>query len=131
MISKYGEAAVLAVGMGNHSGFTVQERWSAATEKMFPESISSQQKNCPRGAFLGMCEAGLVKGIPQGHYTRSKDNKGYALKAIDLLMGGGEYSTPLSLWKLVVNNRNISHNSQMDVVVALWEKGLIIHTKSN
>ena len=34
-----------------------------------------------RGAFLGLCEEGLVKGIPAGKYSASKDNKQYAVRA--------------------------------------------------
>jgi hypothetical protein len=50
--------------------------------------VSAQKKGCPRGAFLGLCEEGLVKGIPAGNYTTSKDNKAYAVRAAELLITG-------------------------------------------
>ena len=34
----------------------------AATE-IFPMSVSLQKKGCPRGAFLGLCEDGLVSVV--------------------------------------------------------------------
>jgi len=39
-------------------------------------------KGCPRGAFLELCEAGMIKGIASGKYTRSKRNKEYAIDAV-------------------------------------------------
>jgi hypothetical protein len=53
-------------------------------EKLYPTSPTSRKKDCPRGAFLGLCEEGLVKGIPAGKYTASKDNKAYAVRAAAL-----------------------------------------------
>jgi len=96
-----------------------------ATRLLFPESPSSQIKGCPRGAFLGLCEEGPVKGIPTGSYTKSAKNKLYAITAIRLLESGAIAVTPLELWDLVMPRKNISHNSQMDVVLALWDRGLI------
>jgi len=34
-------------------------------------SQSSIEKGCPRDAFLGLCDAGCVIGIPSGNYTKS------------------------------------------------------------
>lgn len=42
---------------------------------IFGES-TSQRKGCPKGVYLGLCEEGLVKGIPKGKYTKSKKIKG-------------------------------------------------------
>ncbi len=123
MTNKYGTVALLAVQMGSRE--TAGECWSVAAEKVFAHSPSSRAKGCPRGAFLGLCEEGLVKNIPPGHYTKSKDNKSYALRAVALLINGATYSTPKSLWSQVMNGSEKAHNNQMDVVLALWENGLI------
>lgn len=37
--------------------------YEKAVEEVFPNSKSSQEKSCPKNAFLGLCEEGLVKGI--------------------------------------------------------------------
>jgi len=67
----------------------------------------------------------LVKGIAKGKYTRSRDNKAYAEKAIEILRSSPKATyTPNELWAKVKKEFFIekkAHNSQMDVVLALWE----------
>jgi ATP dependent DNA ligase C terminal region len=41
-------------------------------ERLYPTSPTARRKSCPRGAFLGLCEEGLVKGILPGRYSRLK-----------------------------------------------------------
>ena len=43
-----------------------------------------------RGAFLGLCEEGLIKGIPSGQYMASRDDKAYAVRAAALLAEGAQ-----------------------------------------
>jgi hypothetical protein len=73
-----------------------------------------------------LCEEGLVKGIAKGNYTKSDKNKSYALKAVEILKSNKNNSfTPKELWdKLELGDKQ--SNSQMDVVLALWENGLIV-----
>ena len=40
--------------------------------EVFPTQESSRKKGCPQSAFLGLCEDGYVKGIPQGRYLIRK-----------------------------------------------------------
>lgn len=118
----YGEVAIIvAKAKGNPAG-----NWKLEAKKAFPDSISSQKKSCPKSAFLGLCENGLIKGIPEGEYTRSIDNKAYAIKAIKILKQTSQtLFSPKELWEqLELGNK--SHNSQMDVVLALWNEGLIV-----
>ena len=123
--NKYGEVAIkVAIAKGNP-----EENWKTEVKKAFSDSISSQKKSCPKSAFLGLCEEGLVKGIPDGKYTRSIDNKAYAVKAIDILRSNTKTTyTPKELWAKVKIELSIeiAHNSQMDVVLALWENDYII-----
>jgi hypothetical protein len=123
--NKYGEVAIIAAkAKGN-----TKENWKTEVKKAFSDSISSQKKSCPKSAFLGLCEEGLVKGIPEGKYTRSIDNKAYAVKAIDILRSNTKTTyTPKELWAKVKIELSIEipHNSQMDVVLALWENDYII-----
>jgi hypothetical protein len=103
-----------------------EARWMAAMEKLYPTSVAARKNSCPRGAFLGLCEEGLVKGIPAGAYTKSRDNKAYAVRAAELLMEGKEHWTTSTLWEAVADEDEKQHSSQMDVVMALWKNGLIV-----
>jgi hypothetical protein len=69
----------------------------------------------------------LVRGIPAGQYAASKDNKSYAVKAAALLTEGKQSWSASGLWRAVANPE--THNSQMDVVLALWKNGFIVHKR--
>ena len=107
----------------------IKKLWKVHVKLKFPLSKSSQNKGCPKNTFLGLCEEGLVKGIPKGNYTKSIKNKQYALEAIDILRNNkGKTFSPLELWnkvkkELFINKKD--HNSQMNVVLALWEHHFI------
>jgi len=68
----------------------------------------------------------LVKGIPAGHYTASKDNKAYAVRAAALQTEGKQNWSTSALWQAVTNDPEKTHNSQMDIVLALWKNNLIV-----
>ena len=122
--NKYGLIAIQAA----KDGVNPERSWSNATIKIY-KTISSQKKGCPKNAFLGLCEEGLVKGIKPGVYLKNSVanlNKQYALISVALLKTNPNLSRK-ELWikveeKLKINK---SHNSQMDVVLALWDKHLI------
>ncbi len=126
-MNKYGQAAVQAVEfIHNQSYKQPRDAWDAATSQIFGQGSSSQEKSCPKNAFLGLCEDGLVKGIAPGNYTRSKKNKKYATNAIRVLQKQPSLvDEPNSLWKIVTDGDSILHNQQMNVVIALWRNGFI------
>ena len=124
MANRYGEAALIAAR--DSAGSSPVKRWQSAVERVYPTSVSAQKKGCPRGAFLGLCEDGLVKGIPAGQYTTSKDNKAYAVQAAALLTEGTRKWSISELWRAVSPDPEKAHNSQMDIVLALWKNGLIV-----
>jgi hypothetical protein len=128
MANRYGEAALMAVRMETYGkALTPAERWQDAVMKLYPTSPINQKKGGPRNAFLGLCEQGLVKGIAAGEWTKphSKDaNKACAVKAVALLRAG-THKTVTELWAEVNEDPDKTHNSQMDVVLALWKNGLI------
>ena len=125
-MSKYGEAAVLAVEKA-HSGLCPKAAWTQAVWEVFPKSPTGREKGCPRAAFLGLAEEGLVQGIPGGCYTRSKDNKKYALQAVELLRSYPELSRcPGKMWTCIMRGQKKEPNQQMDIVSALWNKGYIV-----
>ena len=129
MANRYGEAALMAVRMETYGkALTPAERWQDAVMKLYPTSTISQKKGGPRNAFLGLCEQGLVKGIAAGEWMKphSKDaNKACAIKAVALLRAG-THKTVTELWAEVNDDPDKTHNSQMDVVLALWKNGLIV-----
>jgi hypothetical protein len=131
-MGSYGQAALDAVKL-------VKERrandpvdgWEKATISLFSKGTSSQVKSCPRHAFLGVCEDGLVKGIKPGKYTDSVDNKSYAVEAVKLLKTNPSLSsgTKADLWRRVMrrtgNPIDKTHNQQMDVILALFQNRFI------
>ncbi|QHN02414.1 hypothetical protein FTO74_02780 [Granulicella sp. WH15] len=130
MANRYGEAALMAVKMDTFGkAYTPEERWQDAVGKLYPTTPIGQKKAGPRNAFLGLCEAGLVKDIPAGQYaswtSNGNRNKAYAVQAVELLKAG-THKTVSSLWAAVTDGENVEHGSQMDVVLALWKNGLIV-----
>jgi hypothetical protein len=121
--NKYGLTAIKALETYKPAE-SLRESWFSAAAELF-NSESSQNKGCPKSTFLGLCEEGLVNGIPKGNYTKSVKNKEYALKAIAILKQNTQTTfSPKELWeKLELGDK--SSNSQMDVILALWEHGLI------
>jgi len=96
--------------------------------KVFPASESQRKKSCPHGAFLGLCEEGLVVGIPRGDFTRSKRNKAYAVRAVSMIRRDPSLADDTrKLWRRVIGGSRKVENNQMDVVVALWSAGVILH----
>jgi hypothetical protein len=126
-VNKYGVAAVDAVNLYNSGrADSPQDAWEKATTKVFGLGTSSQRKGCPKGAFLGLCEEGLVRGIEPGSYTGSQKNKGYAIRAVSILKQRLSLANSRGdLWDEVLRGEHKKHNSQMDVVIALWKSGLI------
>ena len=102
-----------------------EARWKSAMDRLYPTSVTSRKKSRPRGAFLGLCEEGLVKNIPAGQYAASRENKSYAVQAAALLRQGMERPSVTELWRAVAGP-DTKHDSQMDVVLALWKNGFIV-----
>jgi hypothetical protein len=124
-MGKYGEAAIIATGFfrGGRAQ-SPREAWEKAVALAYPKSVSSRKKGCPRNAYLGLCEEGLVSGVPAGKYTRSEKSKQYAVEAVGLLKFDPSLAGDASaLWRRVAGDRK--HNGQMDVVIELWKAGVI------
>jgi hypothetical protein len=129
MANRYGEAALLAVKMDTHGkALSPTERWEDAVRRVYPTTPIGQKKSGPRMAFVGLCEAGLVKGIEPGvpapSSSQASRNKAYAVQAVELLRAG-THKTVSQLWSAVSDGDATDHASQMDVVLALWKNGLI------
>jgi hypothetical protein len=129
-MGKYGEAALKAIQYCNtYDTYTPVQAWNRATIELFGEGSSSQVKGCPKNAFLGLCEVGLIKGIQKGRYSKSQKNKAYAIQAVKAIqLNPSAIHNSNALWLNVTNNSGISHNGQLDVVIALWKDNLLIST---
>jgi hypothetical protein len=127
-MGKYGDAAVLATQMMlDGRAASPLDAWRMAVQLVFPRSLSSQEKGCPKCAYLGLCEDGLVNGVESGSYTGSVDNKRYAVEAVALLRWDPELAdAPELLWACVTDDSGKTHNGQMDVVIALWQADHIV-----
>lgn len=124
-MGKYGNAAKIATELLREKKVNDPvDAWELAVTQVFPNSISSRRKSCPKNAFLGLCEDGYVIDVAKGEYTRSEKNKHYAIKAL-LLLNENPMLNEKELWKLVIDESEKKHNSQMDVVKTLWENKLI------
>ena len=121
----YGRAAVEAAKNAAHG--SPVDAWERSVQRLFPDQPASQKKGCPKGAFLGLCEEGMVADVPRGKYTRSKSNKAYALRAIQLLKAGAKPQSARELWSEIMNGEAKTYNNQCDVVLALWDEQLIAH----
>lgn len=126
MANRYGEAALLAARQVVSAAVTPVERWQSSMKKLYPTSPAARDKSGPRGAFLGLCEAGLVKGIPAGSHAKSQDSDAYAVRAVALLAEGTQRWNTSALWQAVTHGDAKPHNSQMDIVLALWNNDLIV-----
>jgi hypothetical protein len=124
----YSIAAIKAAEMLQQTKTTPELAWERAVRIAFPNSKSSQEKPCPKNTFLALCETGKLKGIKPGIYTNSDDNKRYAIKALRILSNNTKDFTPAALWTEVLQtepDKTKKHNSQMNVVIALVNNGLI------
>ncbi|HOB43697.1 MAG: hypothetical protein BWY45_02966 [Euryarchaeota archaeon ADurb.Bin294] len=119
----FGKVAVRAVEIiQSGSVQDPKEAWEMGAME-FPRSESTRNKGCPKYSFLGLCEEGMVKGVPPGTYTRSKKNKQYAVSAIRLLAKSESLPTKADLWTKISDT---THQGQLDVVYELWQQDLIV-----
>jgi hypothetical protein len=125
MANRYGEAALIASQKCSSGTIHPVASWEAAMNQLYPTSPVARKKSAPRGAFLGLCEEGLVKGIPPGHYTAPRDHKDYAVRAARLLLEGSRKWSRSELWQAVTDDPEKTENHQMDIVLALWKHDLI------
>ena len=128
-VNKYGQAAEIAVRLLiSHTETDPRRAWNLAVGKVFPESASGRAKACPRNSFLALCECGAVNHVQAGTYTRSTKNKQYVQRALEALRCEPSLlQDEERLWRIASKSREITANSQVAVLIALWQAGLIEH----
>jgi hypothetical protein len=126
-MSKFGTAAEIAAKTAAQAGnINPRIAWKLAVAKVFRDSRSSQLKSCPRDAFLALCEFGAVENIMGGSYTRSVKNRNYAKRALEAIRQDSSLlGDEKRLWRIATNPEIKKHNQQMDVVVTLFNLGLV------
>ena len=97
-------------------GYDVELAWKKAICE-FTDSIHYQKKNCPKVAFCGL--------MSNDRRWAEKENAMIARRALDKLRNNSNRKfTSRELWSLL-GNTSKSHDGQMDVVLALWNSGLV------
>lgn len=128
-MSKYAQAAVKAVELFHSKAVNSPvEAWNKATIELFGANSWGHKKGCPRNAFLGLCEEGLIKQVPPRKYISRENskNKKYAVQAVSLLNQDSKLVNDINiLWEIVISESGLSHNYQMDVVCSLWKNSYI------
>ena len=122
-MSNYGKLATIAATRAR-KGANPIAAWKLSAEEVFPNKKASREKGCPKCAFLGLAEEGLIRGVPPGSYTSSKRNKQYALAALATLRENPNLAEDTEkLWAIVIAGEEKQHNEQMSVVAELWQNG--------
>lgn len=126
-MGKFGEVAVDATRRLNSAEISdPREAWRSAAQELLSYSPSMMRKHCPRNAYLGLCEVGLVKGAQRGPWITSEDNKLYPVRAVQALrIDPTWFNRRALLWREVSRSQTKAPNNQIDVVFALWSRGLI------
>lgn len=113
-MNKYAQVALIAA---EHikNGMLPRAAWEQASCEIFPKGSASQVKGCPKNAFLGLYDP-----------TANTKNAAYAIEALAWLRAHpGCKVTPSALWKIVQKGENKAYNSQMHIVIALYQNGYI------
>ena len=125
-MGQYGRAAVRAAEMLEQSKSPDPEAaWRRAIAHE-TTSAESRKKPCPRGAFLGLCGCGVVRGVEaQPQYVPSKNGE-YALRMLEAIRTDSDITSDRKrLWRIAVGHPGKHENGQVDVVTTMWNEGRI------
>ncbi|MGL5581688.1 MAG: DUF6979 family protein [Cetobacterium sp.] len=127
-MNKFELVAIMTYGeLKNYSGNLlkkeeVQEIWMKNCKKVgLAESTS--KKGCPKNAFLGVIRCISLKLKIDWGTIKINKNQNYAMEAIRKIKEINKIWRPLELWKAI--DKQINHDGQMNIVLILWEKGMI------
>lgn len=89
------------------------------------KELKAYDEGCPRSAFIGLCEEGMIKGIEAGSYGLRKlnKNKAYAIAAANLVLSGHD-TDPKAIWQKVTKT-DIRAHDQVGIVIALHDNSLL------
>jgi hypothetical protein len=132
-MGKYGEVALRATELLRHGRATAEDAWRVVAAEMFADTPAARAKVCPRETFLGLCQAGLLAGVRSDRCEKveSGRNRLYATAAVELLKVHPHLADDkkAAFWRHVLTecgaDPDKKANSQMDVVLTLWNRQLI------
>ncbi len=131
-MGKFGLTALRAAELVKSKTYSPLDAWNKVASDVFFDTPKNMVKVCPREAFLGLCVAGLLKGINSDSMSQiDSPNRNYAITAVQLLLAKPELanSSNAKLWREVLRVLGAdpvkTHNQQMDVVLSLWSQGYI------
>lgn len=126
------KAYCIIIGKAYSTSKDYEEAWLEAISSITLRK-SNIEKPCPQTTFLGLCEDGFLKNVPKIDNNNISPNKQYAIEAIQYLRKNPkENISAIQLWERLYININSDtkkrkcHNQQMHVVLALWNKNLIV-----
>lgn len=123
-MAKYNKIALDAVGRLK-AGVDPRSAWALSAADAYPDRPSARDKGCPRSTFLGLIDAGVLLGIPAAPDLSNSSNARYALEAVAALRNEpGFAERPSQLWERT-SGAPKQQNGQLEVVLALWNAGLI------
>lgn len=122
----YGDAAVKATELLiSKKCNSPRVAWERAI-KEFTKSEWSRKKGCPRDAYLGLCNAGLVKGVKPDKHANLTANGKYAVELVRAIKANPKIvNLPKEkLFQQVAPG--VKENGQVGVVFALFKNDLIV-----
>jgi hypothetical protein len=126
-MGKYGATAVRSVELLLSGSGSADAAWNRVVKELF-DGPDAQRKSCPREAFLGLCEAGLIAGVPSDACNTTGSpgrNRMYAIAATRLLLAEPRlaHEGKAKLWRRVISaagdDPGKRENAQLDVVLSL------------
>lgn len=93
------------------------------------QQLKVSDKECPKAAFLGLCENGNVIGVPSGTYMRSNAiNKQRAIDIRNIIMNKNPPALPTvmkkNVWKQVTSPTK-ADEGVINVVYGLFNGGVL------
>lgn len=122
----FGNTALIAIQyMRSGASVDPNEAWSNALGQCTNKE-AYKKKGCVRGAFAGLCDEGLIKGIDTFCCCKSPVNKEYAISLLRCLREHDELSAnPKELWKQAIGEDKRINSAIADVVITLYKNELL------
>ncbi len=124
MANKYGEAALIAAPRLRRLRQKPQRSVGATPCRRSTAPAPLRKSRARKAPSSASVKRDSLPASCPASTTKSKDNKRYAVDAVALLRAGSCPATVTALWSQVAEPGK-THNSQMDVVLALWKNNLI------